>query len=136
MGSVEVSEGRSGRIGMEGGLWGAGGLEGGEVNESARRRGNAFPGKAPVGGNVGGGGRGSSGGGGGGAGGEGARCCGERHGGVGVIERYLLLPPLYQGAETEIANNQTKLAESKNGKKIRGEDEEKAGHESNVPIEL
>lgn len=62
---------------MECGLRGAGRLEGGKVNEGARRRGDPFPGEAPVGSDIGGVG--------GGSGREGARCCGERHGGVDVM---------------------------------------------------
>lgn len=75
---------------MERGLWSAGGLEGGEVNEGAGRRGNSFPGEAPVGCEVGGGG--------GGSGREGTRCRGERHGGVDVITSSTT------AAETKIAN--------------------------------
>lgn len=63
---------------MQRGLWSAGRLEGGEVNESAGRRGDSFPGEASVGSEVGGGGGGSG-------RRKGTRCRGERHGGVYVI---------------------------------------------------
>lgn len=107
---------------MEGCLWGAGGLKGGEVNEGAGRRWNSFAGEAPVGCEVGGGGRGS--------GREGTRCRGQRHGGVDVITSSTTT------AETKIAN---KLAGGR-GRTVRrregrgvedpeeaGTDEEKAG---------